>query len=213
MVDFHSARLFLGILRCFLWVFKSFGVSEHHGGWAWVTFQYLHLFAFLKFWAFLAIFDVFGAFWGFQLRLGRFESNIELWGNEKDYIGCREGHWSVLGGVWGVQRYFGGSRGAPRGSILPRWSTFCPSGSLVQHQNWFQVPHNGSTGQASPSMHHWPNFGTLGPFKGPPKDHFVSKSSPIGTQIVQNLAFRPLKRSWEYDSNGPKSLDLVPTVR
>ena len=135
----------------------------------------------------LGIFDVFGAFWGFQLGWGVLRVILSYEVIKKDYIGCREGHWSVLGGV---QRYFGGSRGAPRGSILPRSSTFCPSGSLVQHQNWFQVPLNGSTGQASPSMHHWPNFG---PFKGSPKDHFMSKTSTFGTPETPKIPYTGFK--------------------
>ena len=50
------------------------------------------LFAFLIFWAFLAIFDVLGAFQGFQSRFECIESKSELRGYERDYIGCREGH-------------------------------------------------------------------------------------------------------------------------
>ena len=60
----------------FMWVFHIFWASKRHGGWAWVSFQFLHFlrFAFLAFWAFFA---QFGAFFRFQWQFGCFEISRE----------------------------------------------------------------------------------------------------------------------------------------
>ena len=79
---------------------------------------------------------------------------MRLW---KRLYWLQGGSLKYFGWDLGDPRYFGGVGGAPRGSTLPQWGAFCPSGSLVQHQNWFQIPHYGSTGQASLGTHHWPN--------------------------------------------------------
>ena len=86
------------------------------------------------------------------------------------------------------------------GLIYPIYDTFSPSGSLVRHQIWFQTPHNGPTGQALLSKHHWRIFWTFGTLLGALKRPSCEQIKPFGPQTVPNLAFWPLKRS----SDGPK---------
>ena len=66
----------------------------------------------------------------------------------------------VLWGFWGLKGVFGGVWGGPEGvTFLPK-GKFCPSGSLVRHQIWFQILHNSQTGITSPFLAH----------KGPSRD-------------------------------------------
>ena len=97
-------------------------------------------------------------------------------------------------GFGGFTAIFGGSGGLLGGLIYPDGALFAPLevfyitkiGSkyykMVQlaKLHWVRI-----TDQI------WEIWTPLGALKG----HFVSKSRPFGTQIVQNLAFRPLKRS------------------
>ena len=115
------------------WLVVGWGISM---GQFWV----FPLFAFLHFWRFWA---VFGHFLGFSVHLG-------IWGL---LVSCEVTRWTILvvgtvhdgfWGVWGVQ---GGSGGVQTGSPLPLYGTFCPSGSHVWHQIWFQTLHYGPTGQ------------------------------------------------------------------
>ena len=57
-------------------------------------------------------------------------------------------------GFFGAQGSFGGGLGGLEGvTFLPK-GTFCPSGSLVWHQIWFQILHNGQTGITGPFLAH-----------------------------------------------------------
>ena len=89
-----------------------------------------------------------------------------------------------LGGFWGGLRgglggwgVLGGRRGGQEGSAWPLKGTFCPSGSLIQDQIWFQTPHNGATGQYLQDQYHWPVFGPFGALPGAPKGQFHCQTS------------------------------------
>ena len=98
--------------------------------------------------------------------------------------GIREGHLGGLGGFWGGLRgglggwvVLGGCRGGQEGSAGPLKGTFCPSGSLIQDQIWFQTPHNGATSQYLQDQYHWPVFGPFGALSGAPKGQFHCQTS------------------------------------
>ena len=83
---FSLSPAFLCILRCVLCFFLYLLVSVNIMGDVLGSY-----FSFCTFCVF-GRFGCFCAFLGFQWQLGCFESNSELQGNQKDYIGCREGH-------------------------------------------------------------------------------------------------------------------------
>ena len=92
---------------------------------------------------------------------------------------------------------FRGVKGVKVGLLDPFGALFCPSGSLVQHQIWFQTPHNGPTGQCLQSRYQWPIFGPLGPpleaLKGPlveQTSHFEAQNSPKSGLLAPEMVIR-----------------------
>ena len=83
----------------------------------------------------------------------------------------------------------------------PQRSLFFTSGSLVGHQIWFQIPHDGSNGQCLQDMYRWPIFGPLGPPWEPPKGRFMSKTSRFQAQ-----------NSPEYGLLAPKMVIIWPKL-
>ena len=149
------------------------------------------LFEFLHFWCFWAV------FWhvlGFSVHLG-------IWGF---LVSCEVTRGTILvvgtvhDGFWGVLGVQGGSGGVQTGSPLPLYGTFCPSGSHVWHQIWFQTLQNGPTGQCLLGWYHWPISDLLEPFWGLPKGHSMSKWCPFVTLKSPKNPYMESKMQFTY---------------
>ena len=114
----------------------------------------------------------------------------------------------VFWGVWGVQGGSGEVWGGLGGGVcFTPVGHFSPSGSLVQHQIWFQTPHIGPTGQCLLARHHWPISGLLVPYWG------LSKWSPFGTLKSLKIPYIESKRHFA-SGDHPQCiiLHLVPSL-
>ena len=108
---------------------------------------------------------IFGHFWPFFDTFGIFGTLVEIWGILWVLVSYEVTRWIILvlvrvyDGFGGFKKGFGVVLRVLWESAIPLKGTFCPSRILVQHQIFFQTPHNGPTGQSLQGRHYWSIFG------------------------------------------------------
>ena len=129
------------------WAFSGLGWELGMSRGQFLVVHFLGFYIFGRFWHFLAFFWHFLGFSG-GLCIFRILMSYEVTRGVVLVVG------RVTDEFWGVQGGFGWVWGVLGGSVLPQRGTFCPSGSLLLHQIWYQTLHNGPTGQCLLERHH-----------------------------------------------------------